>query len=81
LIRTLSVSIFMLAEIQRERGDGACVSAYEEAIKLDQRNGDRASESIDAFNLGHAYKNISAIRDLDKAEMWYHSPRIGIKPN
>ncbi len=77
LIRTLSVSIFTLGQIQREQGEGACVTAYEEALELDQRIGDRAAEAIAAFNLGHAYLEITTLRDLDttarldEAERWY----------
>ena len=36
-----------------------------------QRIGDRPAEAVIAFNLGHAYKNIPALRDLDQAERWY----------
>ncbi|MBL8164000.1 MAG: CHAT domain-containing protein [Anaerolineae bacterium] len=71
LIRTLSVSIFTLGQIQRERGDAACVQAYEEAAALLQRIGDQAAEAMAAFNLGHAYKDIPAIRDLAQAAHWY----------
>ena len=40
-------------------------------MELDQRIGDRRGEGIVAFSLGHAYKNIPALRDLDQAEHWY----------
>ena len=36
-----------------------------------QRIGDRAAEAVAAFNLGHAYKHLPALRDLDAAERWY----------
>ena len=36
-----------------------------------QRIGDRAAEAVAAFNLGHAYKDLPALRDLDAAERWY----------
>jgi len=70
-IRTLAVSLELLAIILREQGKAECVSPSEEAIGLYQRIGDRATEAISAFNLGHAYKELLAIRDLDQAERWY----------
>ena len=45
--------------------------AYEEAVALYQRIGDRPAEAVAAFNLGHAYMNIPALRDLAQAERWY----------
>jgi tetratricopeptide (TPR) repeat protein len=70
-IRTLAVSLEQLGQIQRELGQAECVKAYEEAIPLYQRIGDQAAEAVAAFNLGHAYKDLPAIRDLDQAERWY----------
>jgi len=70
-IRTLAVSLETLGSILREQIKPECVIAYEEAIPLCQRIGDKPDEAIIAFNLGHAYKNIPALRDLDQAERWY----------
>ena len=44
---------------------------YEEAIHLYQRIGDQSGEAARCFNLGHAYKNIDAILDFDRAEARY----------
>jgi len=77
LIRTLAASLAGLGDIQREQGEGACVTAYEEAATLLQRIGDRAAEAVAAFNLGYAYLQITTLRDLDttarldEAERWY----------
>ncbi len=71
LIRTLAMSLGTLGQIQMENGDAACVQAYEKAAGLLQRIGDQAAEAIAAFNLGHAYKDIAAIRDLAQAAQWY----------
>jgi tetratricopeptide (TPR) repeat protein len=70
-IRTLAVSLHELGQIRRglERVD--CVPAYEEALQLSERIGERAGAAICAFNLGHAFKNLSTLRDLDQAERWY----------
>jgi tetratricopeptide (TPR) repeat protein len=69
-IRTLAVSLHELGDILRERGDPGCVSAYEESAESAHRIGDEPGEAIIAFNLGHAYKNLPALRDLDEAERW-----------
>jgi tetratricopeptide (TPR) repeat protein len=70
-IRELAVSLEVLAIILREQGSAECVTPSEEAISLYQRIGDHATEAISAFNLGHAYKNLPALRDLAQAERWY----------
>jgi tetratricopeptide (TPR) repeat protein len=70
-IRTLAASLHELGEIQRERGESACIASYKESLDLAQEMGDRALAAICAFNLGTAHKDIPAIRDLDQAEHWY----------
>jgi tetratricopeptide (TPR) repeat protein len=70
-IRSLGVSLHELGQIQRECQQATCVAAYEEALSLDEFLGDRADAAVDAFNLGHAYKDIPSIRDLPQAERWY----------
>jgi len=70
-IRTLAASLEQLGHILREQGQPECVAAYQEAVPLYQHIGDRPAEANAAFNLGHAYKNIPALRDLAQAERWY----------
>ena len=70
-IRTLGVSLEALGHILREQGSPDCVPQYQEAIRYYQRIGDTAVEAISHFNLGHAYKDLPAIRDLDAAEAAY----------
>ena len=70
-IRSLSVSLSMLANILRERGDPDCVAAYQEDHELSLRIGDRPGASVTAFNAGHAYVRIPDLRDLGQAEKWY----------
>jgi tetratricopeptide (TPR) repeat protein len=70
-LRTLAVSLEQLGQIQRKQERPECVSAYEEALELYVRIGDTSAEAVCAFNLGHIYKNIPALRDLDQAEHWY----------
>jgi tetratricopeptide (TPR) repeat protein len=83
VIRMLAVSLESLGHILREQDKPECVTAYEEAISLYQHIGDRPAEAIAAFNLGHAYLILPALRDLAQAERWYkralelfeHAPR------
>lgn len=70
-IRTVAVSTQTLGHIFREQQNGTCVAAYEESIHYSQRIGDTAAEAVAYYNLGHAYKNIPDIRDLDAAEAAY----------
>jgi hypothetical protein len=70
-IRSLAASLHELGEIQRERREPDCVASYEESLDLAEQIGDRAGAATCAFNLGNAYKNIPAIRDLDQAERAY----------
>ncbi len=48
-----------------------CRSISKRPLPLCHRIGDRPAEAVAAFNLGHAYKDIPALRDLDQAERWY----------
>ena len=70
-IKALSHSVFLLGHILSEQKNSACLAAFEESIGYDRRIGDIASEATTLLYLGHAYKNIPAIRDLDKAESTY----------
>ena len=69
-VRTLTVSVHELAEIQREKDDPACVGAYREAFDLANAIGDTTRQATCAFNLGRAYRRIAALRNLDEAERW-----------
>jgi tetratricopeptide (TPR) repeat protein len=55
----------------RERQQPACVEAYTEALELFRRVADRPGEAATVFNLGHAYKALPGLRDLDAATRWY----------
>jgi tetratricopeptide (TPR) repeat protein len=70
-MRALVVALEQLGSIRRELGRADCVAAYEEALALAERLGDRARDAVRAFNLGHVYIDVPAIRDLDQAERWY----------
>ncbi len=70
-IRSLAVSTGGLGNILREQGKPECVETYQEDYDLSLRIGNRPGAAVTAFNLGHAYKDIPALRDLDQAERWY----------
>ena len=72
-IRTLGVSVFALGQILSEQNSGDCVKAYQESLLIDQRLCDTAGEAITHYNLGHAYMQIPAIRNLDAAEAAYQN--------
>ena len=80
-IRSLAVSLEALGHILREQGNGDCVQQYEEAIRHCQRIKDTAEESINHFNLGHAYLTIPAIRNLDAAEAAYRCELALLTPS
>ena len=70
-LRRLAVSVFALGQVLREQNDAECVQHYLEAINHSRRIGDKPVEASSEFDLGHAYKDILAIRDLEAAEAAY----------
>jgi len=71
-IYSLAVSLINLGVILAEQGKPECVEVYEEAIQLCQLLSERSPEASLCFNLGKAYTDVSAIRNLEQAEGWYH---------
>jgi tetratricopeptide (TPR) repeat protein len=67
-IRSLGVSVFTLGQILMELSSPDCVSAYEEAIQHHQRIQNTTSEATSHACLGLAYKDLTAIRNLNVAE-------------
>jgi len=80
-LRTLAVSGEHLGNIQRDRGDQTCVQSYQEAISICRRIKDKAEEAVIEYNLGNAYMQIPAIRDLDAAEAAYQRSLNLLAPN
>jgi tetratricopeptide (TPR) repeat protein len=70
-IRTLAAALHILAELQSEQGNQSCAKNFREALDLAGLIGDVTAQAACAFNLGTAYKTISALRDLDEAERWF----------
>lgn len=70
-LRTLGVSLAQLGHTRRDDGNPDCVADYREAIDIYRRIGDKAVEAITEYNLGQAYKDVPAIRDVDASEAAY----------
>lgn len=70
-IRTLAASVHELGEIERELGQPECLQSYNESYELAVRIDDGAGAATVAFNLGRAYEDVPAIRDLAEAERWH----------
>ena len=70
-IRTLAISLEALGQTRRELGRADCIPCFLEALELAERIGDRSQAAICAFNLGHAFKIVPTLRDLNQAESWY----------
>ncbi len=70
-LRNLAIFLGILGQILVEAHDIECVKHYQEAIDILRRIGDKQAESTAEFNLGHAYKDLPALRDLDAAEAAY----------
>lgn len=70
-IRSLAVSLGELAHIQAAQSSPMCAATYRESLDLAGTIGDSSLQSVSAFSLGHVYKDIADLRDLDEAERWY----------
>jgi tetratricopeptide (TPR) repeat protein len=70
-IRGLCVALSDLGHALYWQSRSQCLSHFQEALTLDQKIGDLTAESSDAVDLGNAYMDIPAIRDLEKAEHWF----------
>lgn len=69
-LRSLAVSLERLGSIQNRADDPKALMPLGEAHSIYQHIKDTAAEAIAAFNLGQAYLEIAAVRDLDQAERW-----------
>jgi tetratricopeptide (TPR) repeat protein len=79
-IRSLSVSLAELGNMQRYQEDPECLPHLQEALALVHRIGDRGAEAHEAGSLGNAYLMVPGLRDLDQAEHWFqHS--LSLRPD
>lgn len=70
-IRNVAASLVIYGQILRDSGDAECLSHLKRAIRYSERIGDSAAQAMTEFNLGHAYKDVRGIRDLDAAQDAY----------
>jgi tetratricopeptide (TPR) repeat protein len=78
-VRTLAVALEQLGQIQHEMARPECVAAYSEALDLAIRVEDGPLAAVAAFDLGRAYEEQPALRNLDEAERWYRRS-LGLTP-
>jgi tetratricopeptide (TPR) repeat protein len=70
-LNDLAIATGRLADVLRQKEDTKCVALNEEAIALYELIGEKTPIAIRELNLGHCYKNVPSIRDLEAAEKHY----------
>jgi tetratricopeptide (TPR) repeat protein len=78
ILHSLSASLNLLSGIQRKMGKENCVDNDKEAFSILTHSGDNAGAAVCALNIGEAYQEIPAIRNLEEAEKWYKQS-IGLR--
>jgi hypothetical protein len=74
-IHLLAVSLANIGDDQRQEGNPECVSMYEEAACLMERINNKTEHANLACSLGNAFRDITAIRNLERAAEF-----LSIKP-
>ena len=70
-LNDLAIATGRLADILRQKEDALCVPLNEEAIAIYKLVEQKSSIAIRELNLGHCYKNVPSIRNLEAAEKHY----------
>ncbi len=70
-LRDLAIATARLADILRDKGNTGCLGLNEEALHIYRAIEDRIGVSIRLHNMGHVFKNVPRLRDLDKAARYY----------
>lgn len=70
-LNDLAIATGRLADVLRQKEDAKCVALNEEAIAFYDLIGEKTAIAIRELNLGHCYKNVPSIRDLEAAEKHY----------
>ncbi|HEC85117.1 MAG TPA: CHAT domain-containing protein, partial [Thioploca sp.] len=71
LIQIFAKHLHDLGDIQRECEQPKCVKAYEKSLALAEQIGKQTVMASCAFNLGHAYLQLSSLSNLAQAAHWY----------
>lgn len=80
-IHLLAVSLCNLGDTLREAGEADCLSFYQEARTLLERIGNKTDQGKLMCSLGHAYRELPAIRNLEAAEEAYFSSLSFLAPS
>ena len=70
-LQFLAIATGRLADILRDKGDRESIALNEKAIAIYQVIDDRMDIAIRFLNLGHTYKNLPHLEDLDVAADYY----------
>jgi len=70
-LQSFAIALSRVADILRERDDPECLGFNERALAVYTHIDDRVGVPIRLFNLGHIFKNIPILRNLEKAEECY----------
>jgi len=70
-LQFLGIAVGRLADIKRDMGDPECLRLNRESIRIYRTLQDRAQLSVRLFNLGHVFKNVPQLRNLDEAAKYY----------
>jgi CHAT domain len=70
-VHNLAIALQELGEILRQCDQSECIEAYEEAFRLLLENDEIPSAATCALALGNAYRDVTALFDLDAAAHWY----------
>lgn len=71
VLKRLGTSLNELGHIRLELNQADCVPAYEEALKIAERIGNRTDAAVYAVSLGRAFLRLPGRQDLDQAERWF----------
>lgn len=70
-LQSVAIALSRVADILREQNHPDCLEFNERALALYSYIDDGVGRSIRLFNLGHVFKNIGELKDLQKAESYY----------
>jgi tetratricopeptide (TPR) repeat protein len=70
-LQYLAIATGRLADILRDKGSSESIALNEEALKIYDTIADRVGRAVRFLNLGHIYKNIPHLEDLDLAAEYY----------
>jgi tetratricopeptide (TPR) repeat protein len=70
-LQLLAIATGRLADVLRIKGDSECIDLNEDAVRIYELIDDRPGIAIRFLNLGHSFKNVPAVRNLERAAESY----------